>query len=327
MSNAEHRTINFSEIEAELFKCNETGKGMLKLQVIGHSNEGRPLYAVVIGGGDTRIWIQGRIHGDEPYGAEACLDILKTLVACEDKAKQVLNKITFMVIPCYNPDGSEKGWRGNSSGMDLNRQWGHFSIFEEMAKEWAIEVPPILYEDFMKSVESRHYWYAWRDFKPHYFIDYHHEPRNNYCSSDTNEPATLAINTPGNSAFRARQDSEISKRNSQLAIIAYDTVKKLPYCNPTRYPLPERGFPAGMGAGVTVGVPGPKGEDPEWASYCVYFENMPPFNGPLSREHSVEQFVVGGWGVINSIISGELHQADPERFWNQQEVPMMVKCP
>ena len=320
------RILDFTEIEAKLFELKEASRGKMELQILGHSHEGRPLYAALIGYGDTRMWIQGRVHGNEPYGAEASLDILEGLVSGKGRSDGILSEITFMVIPCYNPDGSERGWRGNALDMDLNRQWGHLEIFEIMAEEWGIEVPPIVSKLFMSSVESQHYWYAWANFKPHYVMDYHHEDKN-YCSSDTNKPSTIAITTPGNPTFHAKQDPGISRENSQLAIVAYDAVKKLNYCKPTRYPLPDQGFPQGMGAGVTVGVPGPKGEEAGWASSCVYFENMPAINGPLSGEDSIHQFVVGGWGVIDAIMSGELNEADPERFWDKNKVPLMVECP
>jgi hypothetical protein len=319
------RILNFAEIETGLFMLKKLSKGKMELQILGHSHEGRPLYAALIGYGDTRIWLQGRVHGNEPYGAEASLDILANLALDKKENEEILSKATFMVIPCYNPDGSERNWRSNALGMDLNRQWGHLGIFKKMAAEWDIEVPPIASEMFMNSVESQHYWYAWANFKPHYVIDYHHEDQN-YCSSDTNKPATIAITTPGNPTFHAKQDLRIARENSKLAIIAYDAVNKLNYCKPTRYPLPDQAFPQGMGAGVTVGVPGPKGEESGWASSCVYFENMPAINGPLSGEDSIQQFVVGGWGVINAIVSGQLNEADPERFWDKNKIPVMVEC-
>jgi len=323
----EDHILDFAEIEAKLLELKEISRGKMELQILGHSHEGRPLYAALLGYGDTRMWIQGRVHGNEPYGAEASLDILEALVSGEGRSEEILSKMTFMVIPCYNPDGSEKGWRGNALDIDLNRQWGHLGIFEKLAKEWGIEVPPIAIELFMSSVESKHYWYAWANFKPHYVIDYHHVCHNEYCSSDANKPVNLGINTPGNSTFRAEQEHRISRENSQLAIVAYDAVKKLNYCKPTRYPLPDQGFPQGMGAGVTVGVPGPKGEEPGWVSSCVYFENMPAINGPLGKDDAIRQFVVGGWGVIDAIISGKLNEADPERFWDKTKVPVMMECP
>jgi hypothetical protein len=45
--------------------------GALEVVELGTSGEGRTLYGARIGDGDTRMWIQGRIHGNEPYGAEA----------------------------------------------------------------------------------------------------------------------------------------------------------------------------------------------------------------------------------------------------------------
>ncbi|MHA1375080.1 MAG: M14 family zinc carboxypeptidase [Promethearchaeota archaeon] len=328
MTSKKNVIFNFFDIEKELYKLKEASNGLMDVKILGYSFEGRPLYAAVIGNGSSRMWIQGRIHGDEPDGAEAILDILKTLINDSEKTKEVLSKITFMFIPCYNPDGSEKGWRGDAFSLDLNHQWMHLRILEEMAKEWDIKVPSVLYKLFMISTESQHYWYAWANFKPHYVIDYHHE-NENYFTSNSNEPTRLGILIPGNPTFFSKQDHKISKGKSQMAIVAYNEVKELSFCNPTRYSTTSnKGFPRGMGAGVTVGVPGPKGEDPNWASCCVGFESIPKGKGSLNRDRkiSIRQFVAGAWGIINAIVSGELHKADPKDFWDKNKVPIMVRC-
>ena len=59
------------------------------------------------------MWIQGRIHGNEPFGNNVCLEFLKSLL---NKDKKLLDEMTFWVIPSYNPDGSEYNWRGNALG-------------------------------------------------------------------------------------------------------------------------------------------------------------------------------------------------------------------
>jgi hypothetical protein len=308
--------ITYPEMVKELYSLRERSKGRLEIVEIGKSYEGRTLYGAIIGKGNIRMWIHGRIHGGEKYGAEACLSILKTLVAGGSNAKDVLEKMTFMIIPIYNPDGSERNIRGTLLSDDLNREWGHLELFEEMAEEWGIPVPPQYYEEAMQSPETQAYWYAWADFRPHYVMDFHHQ--GTYYVEDTNLMTTVSIGIPGNPLFYSKQDPEIFAGSSKMAIIAYDALISRGYANPTRYPMPDVGFNRGMPAGVPVSVPGPNGQDSGWASSAMFIENRGGI-GQKSSGYIINSFVGPTWAIIDAIVSGEITEADPARFWT--EVP------
>ena len=78
------------------------------LDIAGYTLEGRPLYIAKMGNGPQRMWIQGRIHGNEPLGNDVSIEIIKSLLSSD---KRLLDKMTFWIIPMYNPDGAEHFWR------------------------------------------------------------------------------------------------------------------------------------------------------------------------------------------------------------------------
>lgn len=65
------------------------------------------------------VLISAGIHGDEPAGVEAALQFIEHNV--ENPA--LLTHYNFVVFPCDNPYGWERGTRENSQGLDLNRQF------------------------------------------------------------------------------------------------------------------------------------------------------------------------------------------------------------
>lgn len=83
---------------------------------IGASREGRPLHARTIGSGACRIYIIGGIHGNETEGQPVAPDLERRLAARPGRA-------TVRLLRDMNPDGTAAGRRGNSAGVDLNRNW------------------------------------------------------------------------------------------------------------------------------------------------------------------------------------------------------------
>ncbi len=94
--------------------------------------------------GDVRGWVRGEgkplvylsagIHGDEPAGPLALLDLLREGVFDE--------RFSWAIVPMLNPDGLRLGERGNAAGVDLNRDYwqketrevrGHVAWLESMA--------------------------------------------------------------------------------------------------------------------------------------------------------------------------------------------------
>lgn len=59
-------------------------------------------------------------HGNEPAGTPATLRLLENVTSGSSIQDQLDNQI-LLVLPQANPDGSEAGTRGNTDGVDINR--------------------------------------------------------------------------------------------------------------------------------------------------------------------------------------------------------------
>jgi hypothetical protein len=285
--------LTYEEIEAMLFQLEKISKGRMTLETVGYTTLGLPLYAAVIGNGETRMWIQGRIHGGERFGAEASLSILSSLL---NSNKEILDEITFMIIPCYNPDGSNIGWRGNANRVDLNRNW------------WRTDG-----NDYSEPESQAFYW-AWADFKPHYAIDLHHQGTyfvEDEVGEDTNEMTTFSIGIPVWPEFL---EPWIWDSSRQMAVVGYDAVKDLGFCNPTRYPLIN--IHTAVVSSMMLGNPGPDGYDAEWETAAMFFENRSV--GQKSRGHLIRQNIAAVTAIIDAIAYGELDVVDPDRW---EEIP------
>ena len=88
---------------------------LTKVEEVGKSEEGRPLYAVTVNNPKTGpalakpgIYVDGNIHGNEIQGGEICLYLLDYLLGNYGKNKDVtelVDKNVFYVIPVVNTDG------------------------------------------------------------------------------------------------------------------------------------------------------------------------------------------------------------------------------
>ena len=86
------------------------------------NNTEYPMYLVHLGEPAPHklsVLISAGIHGDEPAGVEAALQFIEYNV--ENPA--LLSHYNFVIFPCDNPYGWERGTRENSRGFDLNRQF------------------------------------------------------------------------------------------------------------------------------------------------------------------------------------------------------------
>ena len=103
----------------------------VEMQAIGGSVEGRPIWALKIGHGATKVLINGTQHAREWSGTMVNMSIADRLV--RDPAYHALfATTTFWIVPVMNPDGyqytwgTDRFWRKNRRGgygVDLNRNW------------------------------------------------------------------------------------------------------------------------------------------------------------------------------------------------------------
>lgn len=100
-----------------------TSNDPLTRQLIGHSVQGRAIYAYRHGDPDGRpVLVVGSIHGNEPGGVAVAKRLLELPAP---------RGVDLWVILELNPDGFAARTRGNAHGVDLNRNfpwhWRHLS--------------------------------------------------------------------------------------------------------------------------------------------------------------------------------------------------------
>jgi hypothetical protein len=72
----------------------------------------------------TVLWIAANVHGNEPSGGDAVLELLYNLADRDDcVAAAIRSNALVGLIPVQNPDGREHHERANGYAFDLNRDW------------------------------------------------------------------------------------------------------------------------------------------------------------------------------------------------------------
>jgi len=104
---------------------------------IGKSVQGRELWAIQISDNagvneaEPEFKYIANMHGDEVVGREMCVYLIELLLTNYEKdsselSKRVttlINTVDITIVPTMNPDGFERGTRGNAHNKDLNRDF------------------------------------------------------------------------------------------------------------------------------------------------------------------------------------------------------------
>jgi hypothetical protein len=97
-------------------------------------------------GGPAIVWLAANVHGNEPSGTDADLQVLSELA--HTSSCTLLDRLVIGMLPVQNPDGRAASTRVNANGFDLNRDWFAGTQPETAAKLALLErYPPLAFAD------------------------------------------------------------------------------------------------------------------------------------------------------------------------------------
>jgi len=115
-------TCKHSVVDKLLRTIVEQGGARLTIDDIGRSLEGRRINLVRCGSGKSSALLWSHMHGDEPTGTLALLDIFTYLATSRDRwVDELLESVAIYAVPMLNPDGAERPQRETAVWVDLNR--------------------------------------------------------------------------------------------------------------------------------------------------------------------------------------------------------------
>lgn len=107
-----------------------TSRGFVSTASIGRSTFGQHIPLVIIRDpkvpveSTARMFVICRQHGNEPASTEGMLSIIRSYFSqSENCDPKLLDRVTLLIVPMMNPDGSAQHKRRNAKGVDLNRDW------------------------------------------------------------------------------------------------------------------------------------------------------------------------------------------------------------
>jgi Zinc carboxypeptidase len=103
------------QLESKLKQIEQSSKGKMVLDQFGTSNDGNPLYVAKYGDNDPtkkRVLVYTQIHGNEPLGTEAIVELMQMLSSGSKESEDILDKVSVWFVPRVNPDGTANLYEG-----------------------------------------------------------------------------------------------------------------------------------------------------------------------------------------------------------------------
>ena len=312
-----HSLEKISRHQVDVFTLKDAGMQVNK------SEQGRDLYVATVGNGAKDVWVQGRIHGNEPYGAESILSLIKDLgMNGSAEYQNIRDAFTLHFIPMYNPDGSEMNIRqtvlwdsaagepllgadGNEQRIDLNRDW---------------------VSDKFRAQESLAFYEYWTEVKPSYGIDIHHQGLKKEYATGDDVTLSLGISlAPGGPTLPSIKDGAYDVLTRQMHGYVYEELSGYGYINMDRYQVGngleidiKGGVVSAMMLGLNYKDMNPSGH----SNPVVFFETSGNTSdgslGQKARGKSIQQNLLAMKTLLLGLATEEVQEVDPE-VW--EEIP------
>jgi len=276
---------DYADVVRTLDRIEKTSRGLVDVASAGTSGEGRDLLYATVGDGPTTFWLQARIHGNELHSTESVLQILDHLASGDPQARLIREQLTVVVIPMYNPDGSEANIRQSTTPnrIDLNRDWENFAQQESVA-----------------------FWRLWRDLQPELALDLHHMSEAPIVegTDDLNQ-----FQIGARSIDPSRMTAEQWLTNRQMAMVSVDALEQYGVANIAHYPLID--ITNAVLSRMLMGGTAPAGEQPVMQTAtrgAIFYEVRSvgqKSNGQLER-----MFTVPTMAVLTAAANGTLESYD-----------------
>lgn len=321
---------SYDDMIAELGKLQRSSRYPVTVRTLSEigtaeslSEQGRELYVATVGSGERAVWVQGRIHGNEPYGLESILSMLKTLGSSgKPEAREIREEFTVHFIPIYNVDGSEANIRqtilwdratdtprlddqGQEQIVDLNRDWR---------------------PDGFVARESLAWYEYWTMVQPEFALDIHHQGLKR--DDETDEPITFSLGVslaPGGPTLPTIQGGEYDVVTRQMQGYVWRSIRDRGFISVDRYDVGNGlvidirgGVVSAMMLGLNYAGLNPTGH----SNPAVFFETSGNTRdgsiGQKARGKFVKQNILALGAWLSGLADGSVFELDPE-IW--EDIP------
>lgn len=200
VANRPYWVTSYQELGMALQYHEARSRGLMQLEVVGQSNQGRHIYLAKIGNpSNTPVMIISQQHGNEVINTEATLQLIQWLYS-SPAAASVRNSLYVLLMPRVNPDGTENYVRFNydPSAPPNNNSRGIFSGAIPGGRGWDINryhdtvwTNSLLYQNFPTQYPTNPVPEAvaagnvTKRFNPIWTIDFHGQGQ--YLTSDNRD--------------------------------------------------------------------------------------------------------------------------------------------
>ncbi|WP_297765781.1 M14 metallopeptidase family protein [uncultured Muriicola sp.] len=165
-----------------------------KIEELGISVDGLPIEKITVGQGPIKILMWSQMHGNESTTTKAVFDLINALTFGYDNAKELLERLSLVILPMLNPDGALAYTRVNANGIDLNRD----------AQD-------------RTQPESKILRHVFDVFSPDFCFNLH-DQRTIYSAGSAPKPATLSFLSPAADSARTVTENRLKGMNLIAAI-------------------------------------------------------------------------------------------------------------